>query len=130
MRFYESLALFSEHFSTNQKKSFLESAVQPVKALRSVKDQADKLEMHNKKSLSRDEYSALVEDASANFDANFKNTSKRLSRIFCQQEVFEDNDNNSDTEHDTDLPISSIQSNFTKITKERAPSKSHLPAEK
>ena len=130
MRLYESLVPVAERFSPNQKKSLLESAVQPVKALRSIKDQADQLKIHNKKSLSYDEYSALVEAAAANFDTKFKTTNKRPSRTVYQQEVFEDNDTDSDTEYDIDLPISSIQANFTKTNKERIPSESFLPTEK
>ena len=45
MRLYESLVPVAERFSPNQKKSLLESAIQPVKALRSIKDQADQLKM-------------------------------------------------------------------------------------
>ena len=41
MRSHESLVPVAERFSPNKKKSLLESAVQPVKALRSIKDQAD-----------------------------------------------------------------------------------------
>ena len=130
MRLYESLVPVCERFSCNQKKSLLESAVQPVKALRAIKDQADQLKIHNKKSLSYDEYSDLVEAAAANFDTKFKSNTRRTSRTVYQQEIFDNNDTDSDTEYDIDLPISTIQANFTKTNKERFPSESFLPAEK
>ena len=108
----------------------LESAVQPVKALIHIEDKDNQLKMHNKKNLSYDDYSALVEAAAANFDTKFKVNSKRPSRAAYQKEIFEDNDADSDSEYDVDLPISSIQANFTKTSKERVPSESFSPAEK
>ena len=80
-----------------RKKLLLESIVQTFKDLRSIKDQGNQLKILNKRRLSHNEYSVLVEAEAANFDTKFKTNRKRPLRIVYQQEVFKDNDTDSNT---------------------------------
>ena len=59
VRLYESLAP-ADKFKDTQKRTMLENAVAPVKALRAVKDQADQLKTHLKKDLDYKEYISLL----------------------------------------------------------------------
>ena len=76
----------------------LENYVHPVKALRSVKDQADQLKIHNGREISYEQYSDLTIAAATNYDSQFKINTKKGSRTVYEHEVCEstDDENNSD----------------------------------
>ena len=69
MRLCESLADLSDHFSDAQKRTMLENAVVPVKALRAMKTQANQLKIHSSQELTYNEYSTLIMSAATTYDA-------------------------------------------------------------
>ena len=62
----------SNHFSNIQKRTMLENALAPLKALRPAKDQVDQLRTYLKKLLDYKEYSTLVASATSNYNILFK----------------------------------------------------------
>ena len=102
-----------DYFSDTQKKTMLENAVSPLKALRVVKYQADQFKTQLNKTLDYEEYSSLVASAASNYDTYFKiKTSKPSRRVYYHQ-----NDLASDSEdsnnYNIDIPASTILANMT-----------------
>ena len=71
-RLYESIVDKKDYFSDTQKRTILENAVSPLKALRAVKDQADQFKTQLNKTLDYKEYSSLVTSAASNYNTSFK----------------------------------------------------------
>ena len=129
VRLYESIVDTKDYFSDTQKRTILENAVSPLKALRAVKDQADQFKTQLNKTLDYEEYSSLVTSAASNYDTSFKmKTSKPSRKVYYHQNEFA-SDSEDSTNYNIDLPASTILANMT--SRNNYNDKSHfMPFEK
>ena len=129
VRLYESLVDPSDHFSDAQKRTMLENALAPVKALKAVKDQANQFKTHTGNELSYEEYSTLVTSAAINHDTQFQVKSSKPSRKVYYHECTDFSDSDDDREYGIDSSISTILANVTKQSRNKD-SAHFMPIEK